>query len=355
MPVVTVRAADSATAMDEIIRRLGPDAMILSTRARDGQVEIMASDEAAPMPARAPRPELPADPHVDASPQANVPEPEAFTVPGWAAGFAAHLAQAIGTPSGLVATPDPAAPVATVPPGPPIGIAPVAAAILAAPRVVLVGPLGAGKSALALQIAEARLAAQPDGDSAVPGFVFCGTGSQCDGAYLSQKAWLLGAEMGFAAAETLLVATPDAPQIVVVSDLHPDPVAAARALMALDGAVCLLVLPAGLTAARVAGHGARWDGIASGAVLTLAPSDTALSEDADALAQSGLTHVWTSRRGKLIDGLVPPAEAMAPAEAPWSSGRVKTTADAGRLAHPTARPEGLHPFHPHTLTNPAAG
>ena len=303
MPVLTVRAQDSAAAMDEVIRRLGPDALILSTRNRDGAVEIVASDTLpAPMPAPAP---VPAPPPVVAgtaapsSPSLDLgPSPEA--APGWAAGFAAHLARAVGLPSA-------ADPVATDLPrfdG---------ATVLAAPRVVLVGPLGAGKSALALQLAAARLEQDEASgkDPAPPGFAFCGSGSHSDGGYLSQKAWLLGAELVFAAPEALAVPVPGAAQLVVLSDLHPDPPVAARALCAMPGAICLLVLPAGLRAERLAALARRWQGLAQGCVLSLAPGEAASPEDAAPLAAAGIVPLWSSLRGRMIGGLTAPATAPA--------------------------------------------
>ena len=45
MPELTIRAADSSAAMDEIERKLGPDALILSTEKRDGLIEIVATNE----------------------------------------------------------------------------------------------------------------------------------------------------------------------------------------------------------------------------------------------------------------------------------------------------------------------
>ena len=42
---ITVRAADSGLAMDEVVRQLGPDALILSTVRRNGLVEIQATLE----------------------------------------------------------------------------------------------------------------------------------------------------------------------------------------------------------------------------------------------------------------------------------------------------------------------
>lgn len=50
MPTVTVLAPDSALAMDEVIRQLGDNAYILSTHARDGQVEILATNEPIQIP-----------------------------------------------------------------------------------------------------------------------------------------------------------------------------------------------------------------------------------------------------------------------------------------------------------------
>lgn len=45
MVEIKVRAADSALAMEEIQKRLGNDALIVSTERKDGQIEIVATDE----------------------------------------------------------------------------------------------------------------------------------------------------------------------------------------------------------------------------------------------------------------------------------------------------------------------
>ena len=50
MPTITVTAPDSALAMDEIIRRLGDGAFILSTKSHNGQIEIRATND--PLPAK---------------------------------------------------------------------------------------------------------------------------------------------------------------------------------------------------------------------------------------------------------------------------------------------------------------
>ena len=45
MAEITVRAIDSALAMEEIQKRLGDEALIISTRRVDGQIEITATDD----------------------------------------------------------------------------------------------------------------------------------------------------------------------------------------------------------------------------------------------------------------------------------------------------------------------
>ena len=46
MPNVTVTAADTATAMDEIWDRLGSEAMIVSTKKQNGRIVMEATTEA---------------------------------------------------------------------------------------------------------------------------------------------------------------------------------------------------------------------------------------------------------------------------------------------------------------------
>lgn len=59
MTVITARGADSAEAMDEVIRRLGVNAFILSTTVRDGMVEIKAATE---VPGQETKPRFAPDP-----------------------------------------------------------------------------------------------------------------------------------------------------------------------------------------------------------------------------------------------------------------------------------------------------
>jgi flagellar biosynthesis GTPase FlhF len=45
MPEITVTALDSATAMEEVVKRLGMDALIVSTRRVGSQIEIVATND----------------------------------------------------------------------------------------------------------------------------------------------------------------------------------------------------------------------------------------------------------------------------------------------------------------------
>ena len=45
MPELKFIAVDTSLAMDEVEKKLGPDALILSTTRRDGMIEILATNE----------------------------------------------------------------------------------------------------------------------------------------------------------------------------------------------------------------------------------------------------------------------------------------------------------------------
>ena len=45
MTTINVRATTTQKAMEELLRRLGPDALILSTRHVDGEVEVVSEGE----------------------------------------------------------------------------------------------------------------------------------------------------------------------------------------------------------------------------------------------------------------------------------------------------------------------
>ena len=46
MVEITVKALDSASAMEEVEKRLGSDALIVSTNKVDGHIEIVATNDA---------------------------------------------------------------------------------------------------------------------------------------------------------------------------------------------------------------------------------------------------------------------------------------------------------------------
>lgn len=134
MTAITVRAATSQKAMEEILRRLGPDALILSTRKIDGQYELRASGDGVDMdPPEAETPEAPAKPPLRATREA----------PSFERSFrAATLA-----PRKTAASGDPHAALARRVFYPEGLEEPIA------PRVVILGPPGSGKSMLAARMA----------------------------------------------------------------------------------------------------------------------------------------------------------------------------------------------------------
>ena len=144
MTAITVRAPDSRKAMEELLRRLGPDALILSTRHVNGMVEISA---------------LPPD----ADPASLPPNPTPAPTPA-------------PTPPGVSSRIDPAsfAPRCRPPPAAPrqqpAPIGGTSSRSLFLPeglaedwptRILIAGPPGAGKSMLAARISARLMLAEP--------------------------------------------------------------------------------------------------------------------------------------------------------------------------------------------------
>lgn len=149
---ITVRARDTATAMDEVVRRLGPDAYILSTRQAAGLVEIRASADVplrnatvrrfaeALRNARAPQ-------AGDTALPAPARTPADATIPPLAAGPPPIPAgPEVAPPAPTRALPDVAALARRV-------LLPGPVALDSADRFIVIGPPGAGKSLLAARIA----------------------------------------------------------------------------------------------------------------------------------------------------------------------------------------------------------
>lgn len=316
MATLTFRAPDSATALDMVQRKFGQDALILQTITRDGQVEITASDAADAPQAQPPRgpqayrvPAPPVTPQPQAQPQEQPqeqPQPQPHTQPNTAAlpGFlhaqnASRFAQAL-----LKAQASPAE--ANAPAAQPNSTGRGQAARTAlhrAKRIVLVGPVGAGKTMAALQLGAAYLQAQPGNKVE---FVFCGNGSHSDGALLAQKSHLLGMTTVFTPVESLALPPPAALQIVLASGRGgPGPAAVALAL-AGPAAQAALVLPAGLHPDRVQGLAAHWGGLNCAIILASQPALPATSDDCTALHSMGLAPAWVSDGCHILNGLTLP-------------------------------------------------
>lgn len=341
MTAITVRAPSGHKAMEEILHRLGPDALILSTRHVDGKIEITAlppdgfvepeieegpSEEelfaealaaraplfAAP-PARpfakpAPRPpsaSAPRTPVFAAKPAAPKPAAPKATPPKQAPAFTAadfaetlrhetrrptpsvdpldRLARQLFRPEGLVDEP--------------------------ATRIILAGPSGAGKSMLAARLA-ARLMLEEPGTR--PQII-----APVPAALLVEdrlRGWcrlmgLMPDRPTLAAAMHLPDPVPHAPQIVDLSDI-PDaaPDLAAR-LIETDGAELILCLPAGLHPARVARLCHDWQAFAPTVTLTGLDHWWPERDELEAIAQAGLKLTRTATGAGLLDALSRPGAA----------------------------------------------
>ena len=317
MSTMTFRARDNATALELVERRFGGDALILSTVYIDGRVEITATDEA-PLPANAEagilarprrridvtldedvtldtaahdlaaqtatdRPQEPALPQFMRRP--TPPRPFAEVLDAAKQG---HAAQDAPAPEARTKTRPEAAALRT--------------RLLNAARIVLVGPSGAGKTQVALQLALLCRAQRPQ---ARTGFVFCGTGSRADGAVLAQKSHLLGMTTVFKKPADLDAPALGETEIVLLSGRMSDAPQQARGLLGAPGTQTLLVLPDGLRPERISRLAAQWREITTWTTIGhVAVADRREAETALA-AEDGLDLLWLSDPDALVDGLCP--------------------------------------------------
>lgn len=235
MTIVTVRARDSQKAMDEVIRRLGADAYILSTTQSDGMVEIRASREPQPREAALRFASVLAD--IAARPA--VPLPPAPDIPRF---DLADLASRLFRPEPLTDTPP--------------------------SRLILVGPPGAGKSMLA-----ARLAAQilRSGDGRVPRLIVPLSGPRLMQDRL--RGWarlmnLLPEQPQLADVVALPDPNPWLPEIIDLSEVPDHAADLVAVLGAVEGAEVILCLPAGLHPARAARFCGLWQPFGATLCLT---------------------------------------------------------------------------------------
>lgn len=270
MNAITVRAATTQKAMDQLLRRLGPDALILSTRIVGGEVEVAA---------------LP--------PDASPPPPKM-------AGEPANFAQAFQREASRKVSADPLTALARrlfLPEG--LDDEPVT-------RVLIVGPPGAGKSMLAARLAAQVMLIEPG----IRPHVIAPTPS----ALLVEdrlRGWLR--LMGLmpdrpTVAQVFNLPDPpiEAPQIVDLSDVADNALALSAKLIECDGAELILCLPAGLHPARVAKLCHDWQPFA--ATVTLTGLDQWWPERAelDAIAEAGLKLTRTTAGTGLVRALSRP-------------------------------------------------
>ncbi len=249
MTVIRIRAADAASALNEVARRFGPDALILSTTQQAGFVEVTLA-EGGEMPANAP-------------PAAQPSKPQRL--------------------------PD------------------------LPPRLVLLGPPGAGVTRLAARLAALHLRRQPD----TPCQLFAPRPDMlAPPSALAAQARLLGLEVAMPlwpdprAGQGLPLGT--VPQIIDLSGLGPLGRDCAGPLLQQAGAECWLVLPTGLHVQAQDRIVPPFKPIAQALVLTRADICPLTLEDRALPQRFGLPIALLSQGGGLLDALCTPPQAASP-------------------------------------------
>ncbi|TCP61355.1 hypothetical protein EV663_10573 [Rhodovulum bhavnagarense] len=309
MAPVTVHGPNMRIAMRRVAETLGEDALILSTRSIGEIFEIVAE-----------RP-LDADTALARADHANSDRaPTSMT--GFGAVFAAEISRPVRAESAAGIVPDPFARMGGWP-----GLSPAfaraledelsggvggflavlegsltgrdGALALAAPRLALCGPAGAGKARLALYLAEARAPA------ALPSLAVCGT-TAADAAWLIAGAGAQGWPVTLSDEEDELAAALDAQsgprgpgRITVLSAELSEPQQVLSRMAEAASVQPVLVLPAGLHPRVLARHLSAWARFRPVIFLTGPAHMAPGPEELAAIAARGLQLVGAPGAGRI--------------------------------------------------------
>ena len=285
MTAITVRAPDSRKAMEELLRRLGPDALILSTRHVNGMVEISALPPDAD-PASLPPPAAPA-----------------FVPAAAPASFAAALQASARRAAASVPAADPVETLSRS------LFLPEGLAEDWPTRILIAGPPGAGKSMLAARIAARLMLAEP---GIRPQVIAPVPATLLTEDRLRGWCRMMGLTLerpGIAAAMALPDPSPATPQIIDLSDCPGDATALAARLTETPGAEVILCLPVGLHPARVERLCQDWRALAPTVTLTGLDQWWPERDELQAIARTGLKLTRIAAGTGLIDALSRPGAA----------------------------------------------
>lgn len=290
MPEIIVKGVDSADAMEQLEKLLGKDAMILKTVRRDGFVEITGTNEPTPTPKAAAAPATPTEPfsHILAET------------------LKKQHARDMGTFS------DPA-PMPAAPAPKPVQQPTDVSQTLQMPQTgyLLVGPKGAGKSRLALQIAS-NLVEQ---GAPRPRVVFWGNGSRADGAYLAAKCQIMGLEMIHASdADFSQPNQFDPTSDVIVASANRSH-HSIQNIPVVSAFSALLVVPAGLSAASAERVFAAWPTVSD---IVFATHDTLpwSHEDQNHATTGDRRIIALSDQNRILGALTAPKPMAQPTNTP---------------------------------------
>ncbi len=317
MTVITARGADSSEAMDEVIRRLGVNAYILSTSFKDGLVEIRASTE---LPEKEPSR---LDARLDSAGEIRL-DREGETMAERAQRFADLLearSDWADPPPLRPAVPPRRTPWARVSPSARHAalVDRLEAELLAPdplevghlrPRTIIVGAPGAGKSLLAVRLAAAAMLHDR---WVVPRLIAPRMAALLSEDRLRGWSRLLGLTPERPLIGDMLqseaVADAQSPQIIDLSDIAGATPDLAAALMQAMPTEIILAMPSGLSARRTLREGKVWAALSPRVCLTFADLAGPDAAQLRAMTEAGLRLSRAATGTGLIDTLSVPVRA----------------------------------------------